>query len=65
MVVWCCAGQGEDGRLVENQPNLKNKKTDPRGKQNFLHYKWQNEVRKPWEDASSIAQKQPFILRGS
>ena len=30
-MVWCGTGQGEDGRLVENQPNLKNKKTDHRG----------------------------------
>lgn len=43
LVVLVLYGAGEDGRLVENQPNLKNKKTDHR-KQDFLHYKWQNEI---------------------
>ena len=50
-MIWAC--RGEDGRLAESQPNLKNKRRErPQGKQDSLHYQWQNEARKPWEDAS-------------
>lgn len=51
-MIWACVG-GEDGRLVESQPNLNNRKKErPQGKQDSSRYQWQNEARKPWEDAS-------------
>lgn len=64
-MVWCCNGAGRGWEVSGNQPNLKNKKTDHRGKQDFLHYKWQNEVKAMGRCILPLAQKQPFILRGS
>lgn len=55
-MIWGPGGGGDGSeRLVESQPTLKNKKKEwPQGKRDALPYQWQNEARKPWEDASFV-----------
>lgn len=56
-MIWGPGGGGDgSGRLVESQPTLKKKKKKewPQGKRDALPYQWQNEARKPWEDASFV-----------